>query len=70
MTVRQDSSLTPGTIDLIVGSSFRGLVPQPSPGDASGESLTKLAQYDGGITGNASCRSDAQAFAGPLSPGG
>ena len=70
VTIRQDSSLTPGTIDLIVGSSFRGLVPQTPTADASGESLAKLAQYDRGITGSASCRSDAKAFAGPLSPGG
>jgi LCP family protein required for cell wall assembly len=72
VTVRQDSSLAPGTIDLIVGSSFRGLAPRPPPSGArpAGESLTKLADSDSGITGSACCRNDAEAFAGPLSPGG
>jgi LytR cell envelope-related transcriptional attenuator len=71
-TIRRDSSLVPGTIDLIVGSSFRVLDPKPShsSGRSSGESVTKLAQSDGSITGSATCRSDAEAFAGPLSPGG
>ncbi len=71
-TVRRDSSLAPGSIDLIVGSSFRVLAPKPSHSSArsSRESFTKLAQSDGSIIGSATCRSDAQAFAGPLSPGG
>jgi LCP family protein required for cell wall assembly len=71
-TVRQDSSLAPGTIDLIVGSSFRGLAPHLPPSDADpvAESLTKVADSDSSITGSASCSSDAEAFAGPLSPGG
>ncbi len=72
VTASRDSSLVPGTIDLIVGSSFRALAPKPSHSGAhsSGESVTKLAESDGGITGSASCASDAEAFAGPLSPGG
>ncbi len=72
VTVRQDSSLAPGTIILIVGSSFRALAPKrlPSSAQSSGKSLTKLAASDGGITGGASCTSDTDAFAGPLSPGG
>lgn len=72
VTVARDSTVAADTIDLIVGSRFRALVPQPSPSGASpsGKSLTTLAESDGGITGSASCRSDAGAFAGPLSPGG
>lgn len=70
--VRQDSSLAPGIIDLIVGSSFSALAPKPSPSSARspGKSVGKLAKSDGGITGSASCTSDSGAFAGPLSPRG
>ena len=70
VTVVRDSTVAADTIDLIVGSRFRALVPQPSPSGASpsGKSLTTLAESDGGITGSASGRSDAGAFAGPLSP--
>lgn len=31
VTIRQDSTLTPGTIELIIGSDFNGLTPEPSP---------------------------------------
>jgi LCP family protein required for cell wall assembly len=68
--VRRVRSLSGGTLNLIIGSDFTGLAhrgahppkPQPSPGS--------LASAYGGINGGASCRSDASAFAGPLSPGG
>jgi hypothetical protein len=72
VTVRQDSSLAPGTIDLIVGSSFSALAPRPSRSSthSPARSVSKLAKSDGGITGSASCTSDAEAFAGPLSPAG
>jgi LCP family protein required for cell wall assembly len=72
VTVRHNFSLAPGTVDLIVGSSFRALTPTPSPGSAhsSGKSVSKLAKSDGGSTGRASCASDTGAFAGPLSPSG
>jgi LCP family protein required for cell wall assembly len=72
VTVRQDASLAPGTIVLVVGSSYRALAPKALTASAysSGQSLTNLAASDGGIIGSASCTSDADAFAGPLSPGG
>ena len=72
VTVRQDSSLAPGTLDLIVGSSFRALTASPSPASAHspGKAVSKLAKSDGGSTGRAPCASDAGAFAGPLSPAG
>jgi LCP family protein required for cell wall assembly len=72
VTAVRDSGLARGTIILIVGSSFRALAPKrlSSSAHSSGKSLTRLAESDGGITGSASCTSDADAFAGPLSPGG
>lgn len=72
VTVRHDSSLAPGTINLIVGSTFRALTPTPSPASvrSSGKTVSKLAKSDGGSTGRAPCASDTGAFAGPLSPAG
>jgi LCP family protein required for cell wall assembly len=74
VTVRKNASLAGGTIDLIIGSSFTGLAPRsphprshaPRPQQSPGS----LAAAYGGIAGSASCKSDAGAFAGPLSPGG
>jgi LCP family protein required for cell wall assembly len=95
-TVRQVPTLTPGTIQLIIGSEYNGLAsgaspsssPSPttspttsatsasaSPGvSASGSAspspsvspsgISGLAQSNGGITADASCASDANAFAG------
>ncbi len=54
---QQVSSLTPGTVDLVIGPGFQG--PKP-PSD-----LTK--QY-GGITGNANICKDSSAFSGPDQP--
>jgi LCP family protein required for cell wall assembly len=56
--LQQVASLQPGTVTLVLGSSFQGLKP---PSD-----LTK--QY-GGITGNANICKDSAAFAGPDNPG-
>ncbi|HEY6278023.1 MAG TPA: LytR C-terminal domain-containing protein, partial [Streptosporangiaceae bacterium] len=63
----QVPSLGPGGLDLIVGSSFTALAPAAHPA-SSGRPVTSLAHDYGGISANASCRSDAAAFAGPLSP--
>jgi LCP family protein required for cell wall assembly len=78
VTVEQDTSLTPGTIELILGSDYTGLTPQagatPSPSPSasaspsSSSAVSDLAQQDNGITAAASCTSDSTAFAGPLSP--
>jgi LCP family protein required for cell wall assembly len=78
VTAVQDASLTPGTIELIVGSGFTAPAasattpaaqPSPSPSAlASSQAVASLAQSDSGITAAASCASDANAFAGPLSP--
>jgi LCP family protein required for cell wall assembly len=65
-TLRKDASLTPGTIDLIIGSSFTALAPQGSspPSPSGSPSIKGLAHSYGGITGNASCQSDSGAFTG------
>lgn len=72
VTVRHDPGLPPGTIGLILGSSFSALAPKPPPSSprSSRKAVSKLANSYGGITGGTSCTSDAGAFAGPLSPGG
>lgn len=71
VTLRRDPSLAPGVFDLILGTSFTALAQQSAaPHPSSTTSVAGLAQSYGGITGGASCKSDAGAFAGPLSPGG
>jgi LCP family protein required for cell wall assembly len=67
--VQQDPSLTPGTIDLIVGSDFSSLNP-PSSSSSSGSaaptpSVTSIGQADGAITANTRICTDQNAFAGP-----
>ena len=66
-----DSSLTPGTITLIVGSSFTSVsaTPTPSP-SSSGPSVASLSQADSGITANTNICSNQSAFVGPNSPSG
>ena len=83
VTDLQDAALTPGTVELILGSDFTGLKarppvsptssasastsPSPSP-SASASGLSGLVQTNGGITAAAACTADSPAFAGPLSP--
>jgi LCP family protein required for cell wall assembly len=57
-------SLTPGTINLIVGSDFNG-IKQPAAAAAPVKNLAK--QYNG-ISGNANICSDKNAFNGPDQP--
>jgi LCP family protein required for cell wall assembly len=66
--VKQVAGLRLGTIDLITGSSYRGLRPQSTPSPSAHSSVGSLSHRYGGITGSASCKSDSSAFAGPLSP--
>jgi LCP family protein required for cell wall assembly len=82
VTELRDSTLPPGTVELILGSDFTGLAPPASPAtasatpaasgsaspSASGSAVAGLAQSNGGITAAASCASDSPAFAGPSSP--
>src|SRR6204780_972905 len=44
VTDLQDSTLTPGTVELILGSDFTGLVPQDSPATASATPSTPATQ--------------------------
>jgi LCP family protein required for cell wall assembly len=60
VTLVHDSSLAPGTVDLILGSTFTALKAKPSSPSTSVAGLTK--QY-GGITGNANVCKDRSAFA-------
>jgi len=62
VTLQLDASLAPGTVDLILGSSFTSLA-SPSPSPSAG--TQNLASQYGGITGSTPICSDAAAFAGP-----
>ncbi len=71
VTVQQDSSLTPGTLELIIGSSYQGLRTSPSPSPSATPSkaaVGSLAKNFNGITGNARSCGDGASFAGPNSP--
>jgi LCP family protein required for cell wall assembly len=64
VTLQEDSSLTPGTVDLILGSSFTS-VTAPAPATTPAAGSQDLASQYGGITGNVGICSDSAAFAGP-----
>ena len=69
VTVQLVPSLTPGTVVLVIGSSYQGLLASPSTSHKHHRAgIGDLAKTYGGITGNASCSSDGAAFAGPDSP--
>ncbi len=70
VTVQKDTSLTPGTVDLIVGSSFSGLASASSSSPAKAPSVDNLSSTYGGVTANTNICKDQSAFAGPSSPGG
>jgi len=64
--VEQDTSLTPGTITLIVGSTYTGLKSASAKHSATtGPSISKLSSGDGAISGNARICGDTGAFSGP-----
>ena len=60
-----DSSLTPGTVELIVGSDFTSLNPVPSSSSSPTPSVTSLGSADGAIKGNTSICQNQSAFVGP-----
>jgi len=68
--VQQESSLTPGTVVLIIGSDFSALNPAPSSSasPASTPSVTAVGASDGAIKANTRICTDQSAFAGPDSP--
>jgi LCP family protein required for cell wall assembly len=64
--ILKDPTMTPGTVDVILGSDFTALAPASSPSSSSsGGSTAGLTQTFGGITGNTSICSDGSAFSGP-----
>jgi hypothetical protein len=77
--VQQVPGLTPGTIDLIIGSTFSGLhgsssaSGSPSPGSSASPSGSSSAGHlskasYGGINGSTNICSDSGAFTGPDNP--
>jgi LCP family protein required for cell wall assembly len=67
--VTHDPALAPGTVTLIVGSSFSALNAQPSSAPSSSPSpqpsISNLSQANGGITGNTNICRDQATFTGP-----
>ncbi len=74
--IRKDTSLTPGTINLIVGSNFNGLASQSSSLSSSSSSASSvpsvgsLSSAYGGVAANTNICKDQAAFAGPDTPAG
>ena len=66
--VAHDPALTPGTVTLIIGSSFSALNAQPSSAPSSSPSsqpsVSSLSQAEGGITANTNICQDQAAFTG------
>ena len=67
--VTQDPTLTPGTVILVLGSSFNGVTGQsttsPSTSPSSNPSVATATAADGGLSGSSNICSDQAAFAGP-----
>ena len=69
--LRQVPAVTPGTVTLILGSTFSTLAAHsptasasssPSPSSSKSPSVGSLSKSFGGITGYANCKRDARAF--------
>jgi LCP family protein required for cell wall assembly len=54
--------LTPGTVQLILGSSYSTLGASPSASPSPSQNVGNLAKDFGGITGTANCKTDSGAF--------
>jgi LCP family protein required for cell wall assembly len=67
--VLEDSSMTPGTLNLIIGSGFSGFSSQPAPSPStspsSSPSVASVSAADGGISASTNVCTDQSAFAGP-----
>ncbi|MGO9159154.1 MAG: LCP family protein [Streptosporangiaceae bacterium] len=61
-TLQMNSALTPGTVDLILGSSFSSLAPN-NHHQARSTRVGNLTKTYGGLTGNANVCNDKAAFA-------
>jgi LCP family protein required for cell wall assembly len=74
----QNTALTPGTLQLIIGSSYSGLsssssssgTASPSPSTTPSPSVSSIAASDGAVSANVGICTDQGAFAGPNSPQG
>jgi LCP family protein required for cell wall assembly len=63
--VEQNTALQPGTIELIVGSTFSALKVQPTSAATPAPSVSSLSSSDGAITASTNICADQAAFAGP-----
>ena len=70
VAVKQDAALSPNSLTLILGASFKGLSTASGSGSAKSASqkLDNLAKSYGGITASTNICSDSAAFAGPDTP--
>jgi hypothetical protein len=69
VTLQRDPSLTPGTITLVIGSSYQGVVTSPSTSPKHHKrGINRLTKSLGGISGSASCQSDTRTFVGANTP--
>jgi LCP family protein required for cell wall assembly len=68
--VEQNSSLTAGTVELIIGSDFSAInaAPSPSSTPSSTPSVTAIGASDGAIKANTRICTDQSAFEGPDTP--
>ena len=66
--LQKDPNLSPGTLDLIIGSNFTGLTTTTSKSSSSGSGSQNLNKKYGGINASAHICSDKSAFAGPDNP--
>ena len=69
VVVQQDAALGTGSLNLILGSSFKGLsTARGGTGKSSAKTLGNLAKSYGGITASTNICKDSAAFAGPDTP--
>jgi LCP family protein required for cell wall assembly len=67
--VQQVAGVTPGTVDLILGSSFTGIkAAAPAPSSSASSGVSSITKTFGGITGNTNICSNSGAFTGPDVP--
>jgi len=67
--VQQVAGVTPGTVDLILGSSFTGIkAPAPATSSSASSAVSNVTKTFGGITGNTNICGDSGAFTGPDVP--
>jgi len=63
------AGVTPGTVDLILGSSFTGIkAPAPATSSSASSAASNVTKTFGGITGNTNICGDSGAFTGPDVP--